>query len=312
MIAFVFDRRSLVLLGIGAAFLALVLVAVGFLLGVQYGVLPPGSSTSAGTTAEAKSASPLPVRVTGIDTGAEPDLASGLESSDLEPAPEAASLEGGEGFFDGAVPDGGSDIPGDEPSAYGAPADSASAESFSTSAPPWPAVPGGGSQRTPAASRRNEAPADPIVDSRGGEPVTLAPISGSAPVRSGASDGTPGPSAEPEARAGDGVSDEAATPESAAPESSPAAISPAVTVASESGRYTVQVGAYRNSLNSNAMVEKLASRGFEAYVVEIEREGQPPLYAVRVGRFGDRASAAKAATALRSKAGVSVVVLSIG
>ena len=35
MVAFVFDRRSLVLLGTGAVFLALVLVAVGFLLGVH-------------------------------------------------------------------------------------------------------------------------------------------------------------------------------------------------------------------------------------------------------------------------------------
>lgn len=280
MVAFVFDRRSLVLLGTGAVFLALVLVAVGFLLGVQYGVLPPGAPQTA--TAQ-PNPSMLPARVTGLDeeagapvfgaptdsAGAEAEPAEGDEAAG-NPDPTVESLP----YADAPI--------GDESAATTGEPDAAPA-----AAPPVRSAP-------PAAPSRFDTPADPIIDSRGGEPVALAPSPPSAPDRT---------AREPEAVVPSGEG------EGTAPEA-PAAV--AAAVLSDTGRFAVQVGAYRERLNSDAMVQKLAARGFEAYVVEIQRDGQPPLFAVRVGRFGDRASAVKTATSLRSRAGVSVVVLSIG
>ncbi len=282
MIAFVFDRRSLVLLGTGAVFLALVLVAVGFLLGVQYGVLPPAAPQS--TTAQANP-SALPTRVTGMADDAivaAPD--SGLGNSDAEPI----EGEGAVGFLDRSAPE---SLPYvDAPAGEGSAIDEQT-PAFSASPPAWPPQETAetGRSRTAAAAPRFDPPADPIVDSRGGEPVPLAPSPQSVPDR-------PSQDSEPQA-------------DNEAP-SAPTAITAAV--GSDSGRFAVQVGAYRERLNCDAMVQKLTTRGFEPYVVEIVRDGKSPLYAVRVGRFGERGAAAKAASALRSKAGVSVVVLSIG
>ncbi len=276
MIAFVFDRRSLVLLGTGAVFLALVLVAVGFLLGVQYGVLPPAASPA--TTAQAHQPM-LPTRVTGMadDDASAPESAAEPAEGDGTAEPMDRSAESLP-YTDGPA--------NDEP--Y--PADESAA---APSAPPVRSTP-------PAAAPRFDPPADPIVDSRGGEPVALAPSPPSVPER---------PIGEERVERVENTEPRTESPAPEAP-AAPAAINAAVT--SDSGRFAVQVGAYRERLNSDAMVQKLSARGFEPYVVEIQREGQPPLYAVRVGRFGDRAAAAKAASSLRSRAGVSVVVLSIG
>lgn len=284
MIAFVFDRRSLVLLGTGAVFLALVLVAVGFLLGVQYGVLPPAASPA--TTAQANQTM-LPTRVTGMaDDANAPDAGAGFDGSegsdnsggtDTEPVEGDGAAEAQDRSAAESLPY--TDGPADE--------DPAMTDEAVSAAPASPRT----LLRTPAA-----APADPIIDSRGGEPVALAPSPPSVPDRPSRPEHLEDGIAEPRA-------------EGAAPDA-PAAVSAAVT--SDFGRFAVQVGAYRERLNCDAMVQKLSARGFEPYVVEIERDGQAPLYAVRVGRFGERGAAARAASALRSKAGVSVVVLSIG
>jgi len=283
MIAFVFDRRSLVLLGTGAVFLALVLVAVGFLLGVQYGVLPPAAPQS--TTAQANPGA-LPTRVTGMAddaTAPEPDL--GLSGTDAEPI----EGDGAVGLLDRSGPE---SLPYAGAPAGDGPSIDEQAPMLSASPPAWPAprdTAETGRSRTAAAAPRFDPPADPIVDSRGGEPVPLTPSPQSVPDR-------PSQDSEPQA---DNEAPDAPAPITAA-------------VGSDSGRFAVQVGAYRERLNCDAMVQKLTTRGFEPYVVEIVRDGKSPLYAVRVGRFGERGAAAKAASALRSKAGVSVVVLSIG
>lgn len=294
MIAFVFDRRSLVLLGTGAVFLALVLVAVGFLLGVQYGVLPPSAPQSA--TAQANP-SMLPTRVTGMAdeassaNGADAQESdSGLTTSDAEP------IDGDGGFADRTAPE---SLPyTDAPAGDGPLLDD-------------PAPQGSRASAAPATASRFDAPADPIVDSRGVAPVPLAPSPPSIPGipdrPSRRDDATEEPRAE---NVASGAEPEPAAPGGSTAAGAPTPIAAAVTL--DSGRFAVQVGAYRERLNCDAMVQKLSARGFEPYVVEIERDGQAPIYAVRVGRFGDRASAAKAASSLRTRAGVSVVVLSIG
>jgi cell division septation protein DedD len=260
---------------VGAAFLGLVLVAIGFLLGVQYGVLPPAAPQS--TTAQAT----LPTRVTGFASDSTaPEPAGDVGDSDAEPA--ASSEETGASDPSPATDPDPESLPylgapaGDEPSTEPAP------EPPATATPPSRA-------RAFSAAPRLDSPSDPIVDSRGGEPVPLAPSPRSAPD-------LPDQPAEPRT-------------DSAAPITSAASISSST---GDSGQFAVQVGAYRERLNCDAMVQKLTARGFEPYVVEIVREGKSPLYAVRVGRFGDRGSAAKEASSLRSKAGVPVVVLSIG
>ncbi|HEV7670322.1 MAG TPA: SPOR domain-containing protein [Thermoanaerobaculia bacterium] len=283
MIAFVFDRRSLVLLGVGAAFLGLVLVAIGFLLGVQYGVLPPPAVTQS-TTAQTNLPA-LPARVTGFaNDSAAPEPGTDVGNSDADPA--APSEETGASESSLAAGSDPESLPyldapaNDEPSAESAPGPPA------TATPPSRA-------RAFSAAPRLDSPSDPIVDSRGGEPVSLAPSPRSAPDLT------------------DQPADRPAEPQTG---SAASITSAAITAMStgESGRYAVQVGAYRERLNCDAMIQKLTSRGFEPYVVEIVRDGKSPLYAVRVGRFGDRAAAGKAASSLRSKAGVPVVVLSIG
>lgn len=303
MIAFVFDRRSLVLLGTGAVFLALVLVAVGFLLGVQYGVLPPAAFQS--TTAQTNS-SELPIRGTGMTGSAIPTTPPNAATPDLGVGNSDAEAIQGDGV-------GFQDAPGPESLPYAdAPAGEGPSIDGPASPPAWP-TPGEDAEprrsrtpATPTTPSRFEPPADPIVDSRGGNPVALAPSPPSVPDRPSRGEEV----AQPQLGSGTaGASSAPTAPTDTAPAAT-GAITSAVT--SDSGRFAVQAGAYRDRLNCDAMMQKLSARGFEPYVVEIEREGQAPLYAVRVGRFGDRAAAGKAASSLRSKVGVSVVVLSIG
>ncbi len=290
MIAFVFDRRSLFLLAGGAVFLGLVLVAIGFLLGVQYGVLPPGAAQS--TLAQATGPA-LPVRLTGF---ADPPTAADSADSDAEPAEDPGWNEGD------AVPVTGDGVaePSDRydpeplPDGNYAPEDSSPVESVPFSAAP-PAPVARPTPAKPAAVSKPEPESDPIIDSRGGVPVALPP---SVPSTRGGEEAPPAKSAAQDAPT--------------APAAATAASAEVESTTPEPGRYAVQAGAYRERLNCDAMVQKLSARGFSPYVVEIVRAGQSPLYAVRVGRFPDRASAAKVATKMHSQAGVAVVVLSIG
>ncbi|MEZ5317618.1 MAG: SPOR domain-containing protein [Vicinamibacterales bacterium] len=62
------------------------------------------------------------------------------------------------------------------------------------------------------------------------------------------------------------------------------------------GGFDVQVGAYNSKANVDALVKRLKDRGFAAYVVP----GQPgqPSFIVRVGPYGTRADAEKAAATI--------------
>jgi cell division septation protein DedD len=78
-------------------------------------------------------------------------------------------------------------------------------------------------------------------------------------------------------------------------------------VASGEGRYTIQVGAYAQVENSQETVAALARRGYVPYVVEVQG-ARGVLHVVRVGRFPDRGTAARAASDLRRKARMEAIV----
>jgi cell division protein FtsN len=113
------------------------------------------------------------------------------------------------------------------------------------------------------------------------------------------------------------------------PASPPAALAPAPTVAavavthapdpepkaspepaSGPGRYSLQVGAFREAKNSEKVIQDLQAKGYEPYVVE--QRGRSLLLTVRIGRYADRAEALRAASELRRREGLEAIVRPIG
>lgn len=76
----------------------------------------------------------------------------------------------------------------------------------------------------------------------------------------------------------------------------------------EEGAYSLQVGAFRNTENSDKVLRDLESRGYQPYVVPQRGSRSRVLHIVRVGRYADRGEAQKAAAALRQKDGIAAVV----
>lgn len=74
----------------------------------------------------------------------------------------------------------------------------------------------------------------------------------------------------------------------------------------EVGRYSIQVGAFRNASNSEKVIQDLRGRGYEPYV--IEERGRSLLRTVRVGRYADRQEAQRAASEFERSEGMDVIV----
>ncbi len=82
---------------------------------------------------------------------------------------------------------------------------------------------------------------------------------------------------------------------------------PAIQVASQpEGRYSLQIGAFRQARNSEKVIQDLQSKGYEPYV--IEERGRSVLKTVRIGRFMDRGEAQKAASDFRRREGMEAIV----
>lgn len=81
------------------------------------------------------------------------------------------------------------------------------------------------------------------------------------------------------------------TPEPA-PEQEPAATEPAVPEPPQEAGYVVQVGSYLDHDMAESMVERYKNRGYDAFLVPIEIEGQE-FYRLRVGVFDTYAEAKK-------------------
>jgi cell division protein FtsN len=76
------------------------------------------------------------------------------------------------------------------------------------------------------------------------------------------------------------------------------------------GRYSLQIGAFRDPENSEKVIQDLVSRGYEPYV--IEQRGRSVLRTVRVGRYSGRSEALRAASEFRRREGMEAVVRPIG
>ncbi|HEV2845106.1 MAG TPA: SPOR domain-containing protein [Thermoanaerobaculia bacterium] len=72
------------------------------------------------------------------------------------------------------------------------------------------------------------------------------------------------------------------------------------------GRYSIQVGAFRQAANSEKVIQDLRGRGYEPYV--IEERGRSLLRTVRVGRYADRREALQAASEFERSEGMDVIV----
>ena len=78
--------------------------------------------------------------------------------------------------------------------------------------------------------------------------------------------------------------------------------------ADAAGQLTVQVGSFNNSSEANERVSNLRNAGFETRAVAVELPGRGTWYRVHVGRFADRAEAAKTLASLRAKGAAGMVV----
>jgi cell division septation protein DedD len=67
-----------------------------------------------------------------------------------------------------------------------------------------------------------------------------------------------------------------------------------------SGGFAVQITALRDRSEADAIVKRLAAKGYPAYVVN-PLPGKPPVYRVQVGRFAERAEADRAASRLQKE-----------
>jgi len=76
------------------------------------------------------------------------------------------------------------------------------------------------------------------------------------------------------------------------------------------GRFSLQIGAFRDPENSEKVLQDLQSRGYEPYV--IEQRGRSLLRTVRVGRYSGRSEALRAASEFRRREGMEAVVRPIG
>ncbi len=71
--------------------------------------------------------------------------------------------------------------------------------------------------------------------------------------------------------------------------------------------YSVQIGAFRNEKNAEALVQQFKEKGYDAFVQTIPRDKEM-LHRVLIGRFGNRKEAGKLAAKISSKEKVRVVV----
>ena len=80
----------------------------------------------------------------------------------------------------------------------------------------------------------------------------------------------------------------------------PAPITAAPPSAVTGAGFVVQVVALRDRTEADAIVKRLAGKGYQAFVVN-PVPGKPPVYKVQVGRFAERGEAEKTAARLKSQ-----------
>jgi cell division septation protein DedD len=104
----------------------------------------------------------------------------------------------------------------------------------------------------------------------------------------------------------------AAAPPAAAQPRPPAAAAPAQRPAAAQGRAMIQLGALRSEEAARQEWERLRARvpelaGRSPVISRFEREGQPPLWRLRVGGLADREAARALCEQVRARGGACVV-----
>ncbi len=85
-----------------------------------------------------------------------------------------------------------------------------------------------------------------------------------------------------------------------AAEKRPDAPPPSPSASVTSGGFVVQIAALRDRGEADAIVKRLAGKGYQAFVVN-PVPGKPPVYKVQVGRFAERGEADRIAARLKSE-----------
>jgi cell division septation protein DedD len=180
-------------------------------------------------------------------------------------------------------------------------ADEMAARQISAAAPPIAPLAPPPAATEPAATE--PLPTEPItIEPASPSPAPAAPAPASAPATSGALEppAVTEPAAAPAAEAPAAAlpaAPIAAAPEPAAAEA-PAAPRPA---AAGEPAFSLQVGAFAQQENCDAVVHELASRGYQPYVVDLAARRSRVLHAVRIGRYEDLAAASQAAAEFRQR-----------
>jgi cell division septation protein DedD len=107
---------------------------------------------------------------------------------------------------------------------------------------------------------------------------------------------TPAPAPATKTAANEKSAVEKAPPKATPPAPAEAAPPSAVT----SGGFAVQITALRDRSEADAVVKRLAGKGYPAYVVN-PLPGKPPVYRVQVGRYPNRADADRIASKLQKE-----------
>ena len=190
-------------------------------------------------------------------------------------------------------------------SARGAP--NADAGTTAEVEPPPPPTTTGGSSASPATAGEklsyaerlgSSEPTKEPLKAEASAPASKPPAPKSeAPVPTPAPRTVAPPAPAPVAAA---VKPAAATPKPAAAAPKPAATAPATSAAPEGSGFSIQVAALREREEADAIVKRLASKGYAAYVVS-PAKGAPAMFRVRVGKFKERREADTVAARLQKE-----------
>jgi cell division protein FtsN len=116
--------------------------------------------------------------------------------------------------------------------------------------------------------------------------------------------------AEP-AEAGPGKADAAGVPEEPPIFTENSAQSSSMVVKAgtvDESSFSVQVGAFANLQEAEALREKLGRRGYDSYIVLDSTGGSKTLYRVRVGSFDDKGAAKRMVLELKRREGISAFI----
>jgi len=174
-----------------------------------------------------------------------------------------------------------------ETTAQAAPAPIAPAPAPASSAPPK----GQGSQPTPPVPAEDTSAYKDLTADKPKDTALATPAKGQAKPAETAP--APAPKAPP--------TEKAAVAEKAPPKPEPPArVDKDKPAAVTSGGYAVQLTALRDRSEADAVVKRLAGKGYPAYVVN-PLPGKPPVYRVQVGRYDNRADADRIASKLQKE-----------